>query len=174
MSEVTQRLVDEILLSTVSVLTSERLAQIKDDLEESPDFEQAALKSVEKSVEKFFKKLETKEPQPQFNNVVEFVEKFLSKLYPYTEDRERDVKWTRYWWKHQEAVFRLTGLWHRYEQLRINEPSTYTETFLRVYADYHMRQLMAVDGVFDSCRREDSPSIPLPTEPLQKKEKTEA
>ncbi|MGV0358891.1 DUF4913 domain-containing protein [Corynebacterium mastitidis] len=72
----------------------------------------------------------------KYPTVYHFVEEFLAVMYP-TAD-ERDARWAPYWFRHREAVIRLTALWKRFEQLRVEEPTTYMETFLRVHGDYHM------------------------------------
>ena len=62
---------------------------------------------------------------------------------------------------------RLEALWLRFESLRQDEPATYMETFFRVHADYHMRVLMGENSVMQDCRREDTPTISLPTSPVE-------
>ena len=104
--------------------------------------------------------------ETQFSSVYEFVDNFLVVMYPTTQVRADDVRWTSRWWAHPEAVMRLTALWMRYEQLRQAEPATYIETFLRGHGDYHMARLMAPEGVFDDCRRMDMPSLPLKSDPV--------
>ena len=94
-------------------------------------------------------------PEPQFPSVYEFVDCLIL------------PKWSAHWWAHPEAVARLDSLWRRYEFLRVDEPATFLETFLRNHADYHMRQLMADSSVFADCRREDTPTIPLPSAPMK-------
>lgn len=100
-----------------------------------------------------------------YPTVYHFVEEFIAVMYP--SANERDARWAPYWFRHKEAVARLTALWHRFEQLREEEPATYVETFLRVHGDYHMGVLQRSGGVFDECRREDTPSKPLRCMPLE-------
>ncbi|PLW00138.1 hypothetical protein BRL53_05235 [Corynebacterium ulcerans] len=106
--------------------------------------------------------IETKYP-----SVYEFVDKVIRPAYAVTEERLSETNWASRWWAHPEAVLRLDALWRRFEQLRIAEPATFMETFLRVHADYHMAKLMRPDGVFADCRREDSPSIALPSDSIE-------
>lgn len=95
----------------------------------------------------------------EYPTVYHFVEEFLAVMYPSAD--ERDARWAPYWFRHREAMTRLEALWKRYEQLRVEEPTTYMETFLRVHGDYHMEVLQRPDGVFAQCGREDTPSVPL-------------
>ncbi|KAB1922013.1 DUF4913 domain-containing protein [Corynebacterium matruchotii] len=106
-------------------------------------------------------------PEPQFPSVYEFVDCLILPMYGSAGSRIRSVKWSAHWWAHPEAVARLDSLWRRYEFLRVDEPATFLETFLRNHADYHMRQLMADSSVFADCRREDTPTIPLPSAPMK-------
>ena len=108
--------------------------------------------------------------ETQFPTVYEFVDRLILPMYGATGSRIRSVNWSARWWAHPEAVARLDRLWRRYEYLRVNEPVTFLETFLRGHADYHMRHLMSETGVFADCRREDEPTIPLPSAPIKKKE----
>lgn len=135
--------------------TEEALEQLRDILEDK----------ISERLEKTVREIIEPE-QTQFTDVVDFVTNFLTRMYPYTSVREKEIRWTKYWWNHEEAVARLSALWLRYEQLRKAEPSTYVETFLRVHGDYHMGVLMKPGGVFDDSRREDLKSIPLPTAPI--------
>lgn len=104
--------------------------------------------------------------ETQYLSVYEFTDQLLAPLYGATEARIRSVNWSARWWAHPEAVARLDALWRRYEMLRVEEPATYMETFLRVHADYHMRQIMSETGAFADCRREDVPTVALPTTPM--------
>lgn len=137
-------------------------AQLDDD-----EVAEATSAAIERHVAEYVEKLSPPaKPDRKYSTVIEFVDEFLVIMYPYTADRAKTVRWTPFWWQHPEALMRITALWNRYEELRHAEPATFMETFLRVHADYHMRYLMAPEGVFDSCKRENQPSIPLPTAPI--------
>lgn len=105
-------------------------------------------------------------PQPRFATMFDFVDQLILPLYGTTVMQQREVNWSKKWWAHPEAIVRLNGLWKTFEKLRIEAPAVHMELFLRVHADYHMHHLMAADGVFAQCRREDQETIPLPTEPI--------
>lgn len=105
-------------------------------------------------------------PETQFLDVYQFVDELIAPLYGVTEARINETRWAKTWWAHADVVLRLDSLWRRYEQLRISEPATFLETFLRSHADYHMRYLMRYDGVMADCRRQDMPTLPLPVDPI--------
>lgn len=104
--------------------------------------------------------------ESQFLSVYEFVDQIITPMYATSATRANRANWAKRWWAHPEAVARLDALWRRYEQLRMDEPGTFFESFLRGHADYHMRYLMKDDGVFADCRNEDTPSVPLASEPI--------
>lgn len=108
------------------------------------------------------------EPELQFPSVYEFVDRIILPFYGTSQARLSQVNWSARWWAHPEVIARLEGLWMRYEMLRIQEPGTYMETFLRVHADYHMRYLMGETSVLQDCRREDTPTLPLPTSDVER------
>ncbi|MHA2788323.1 DUF4913 domain-containing protein [Corynebacterium sp. S7] len=105
----------------------------------------------------------------RFPTMYEFVDEIILPYYGTASTRIGQVNWGRRWWSHPEIVARLEALWLRYETLRQEEPATYMETFFRVHADYHMRQLMGETSVLQDCRREDMPTLPLPTSPVEEK-----
>lgn len=167
MSEMIKQKVEQALLAPALSEVGPHIGELAKAYGQDNNIAELVLEFVEEELGSIKTGLESKPPaEPQFASVFEFVDDWLLKVYPYTQARERSVKWTPFWWSHPEAVLRLTGLWQRFENLRVSEPATYLETFLRVHADYHMRFLMADEGIFDDSRREDTPSIPLPSAPI--------
>ncbi|AGG66196.1 DUF4913 domain-containing protein [Corynebacterium callunae] len=170
MSEMIKQKVEQALLTPALSEVGAQIGELAQAYGHDNEIAQLLLNFVENELGNIKASLDTQSiPEPQFASVFEFVDDWLLHVYPYTQARERDVKWTPFWWSHPEAVLRLTSLWQRFENLRVAEPATYLETFLRVHADYHMRVLMADEGVFDDSRREDTPSIPLPSAPIPEK-----
>lgn len=64
---------------------------------------------------------------------------------------DRDTFWCSSWWKHTEAVERLTALWITWEQAR-NEPETFS-AWWRDHLDHHLPILMSSTGPFRYCLR---------------------
>ncbi|AKK07391.1 hypothetical protein CMUST_15510 (plasmid) [Corynebacterium mustelae] len=102
---------------------------------------------------------------PRFASLFDFVDQFILPMYGTTQMHQGSVNWSPKWWAHPEAIARLDGLWRTFEKLRIDAPATHVELFLRLHGDYHMRYLMQPDGVFSQCRKEDVPTVPLPSQP---------
>ncbi|MCF4006130.1 DUF4913 domain-containing protein [Corynebacterium uropygiale] len=101
---------------------------------------------------------------PYFPDVYSFVEDFLLGLYPTTLADQKQVNWNKWWYKHEFAIARLTALWMRYEQLRVEDPQAHLETFLRVHADYHMKWLMTDGEFFSRTKRTNQDACPLPSD----------
>lgn len=135
-----------------------------DEIDDFEDVEEDELDDLDNEDE------DVEESDLQFANVFEFVETFLAPIYAVGINQKKEVKWCRRWWAHPEAVYRLDCLWRRYEQLRLEEPLTYGETFLRVYGDYHMDRLMAPGQPFDACYMEHQPPVDLPIDPIPTEE----
>lgn len=141
------------------------LESLADSLADDDDFQRSVRAAVAKQTQQFASTIGgDDEPEPEFANVFEFVDQFLSRLYPVTDVRRNDVNWTGRWHEHESVVVRLSALWYRYEQLKQAEPTTYLETFLRVHADYHMDRLMADGGILADNKRNPTASHPLPTD----------
>ena len=104
-----------------------------------------------------------------YANVVEFVTEMLAPMYRRQLDpagRSNTFTWCAQWWRHEEAVSRLTGLWRAWEQPR-TDPSTGLAVWWRDYADPTMRVLFEEKGPFHGCTpRAHSPKgVPLALEP---------
>lgn len=102
--------------------------------------------------------------EPKYKSVIEFVDDFVRPMWATTRNDQDNANWSKQWYTHPEAVARLSALWRIYEVNRGRDPQNFLEGFLRVHADYHMRQLMAEGSVFSRCSSTDSPSVPLPVE----------
>lgn len=112
------------------------------------------------------------EPQQEadelvYPNVLAFVEGFLAPKYARNIHRDgisKAMVWCGQWWRHREAVSRLTGLWRAWESLR-KDPTTGLTVWWRDYADPTMRALFEEHGTFDGCTpRQHAPKVyPLVT-----------
>ena len=108
--------------------------------------------------------VEQSEQAPLYPNVFMFVDRFIRPMYEVSVARVSQVSWSEKWWNHDSVLIRMKALWRRFEQLRLDEPDTYMETFLRVHADYHMDRLLDnPPSVLIDSKKEDSPSVPLPS-----------
>ncbi|CAM4050505.1 DUF4913 domain-containing protein [Corynebacterium belfantii] len=134
-------------------------------LGDDEQFADTLRQGVAKAIEEQGAQLTAPPLQPQFANVIEFVDQFIAVMYP-SVGSVRTPNWTPRWWEHPQAVLRLTALWHRFEYLRASEPATYMETFLRVHADYHMGKLMETDGVFATVKKNPQAPTPLKTDQI--------
>lgn len=65
-----------------------------------------------------------------------------------------DTLWCPEWWRHPEAVVRVTAMWTAWEHLRL-DPSTGASVWWRDHGDYHLRVLHASDGPFVGCSPRD-------------------
>ena len=61
-----------------------------------------------------------------------------------------DTFWCPQWWKHPEALNRLTFIWMTWEQARRDPPTL--STWWREHADYHMSILMSDRGPMRYCK----------------------
>jgi hypothetical protein len=92
-------------------------------------------------------------PTLVYSTVDQFVAHLLSGTWCRPVDG-RHLTWCPSWWKHPEAVLRLTALWRSWEHLRL-DPATGLSVWLRDHADHHMRVLMDPElGPFKGCHPE--------------------
>lgn len=112
---------------------------------------------------------EQSQPQLFYPNVAQFVAEQLAPVYRRDIDlagRSTTFTWCAQWWRHEEAVSRLTGLWRAWESLR-TDPTTGLAVWWRDYADTAMRVLFDEKGPFHGCtpRAHNPKGIPLPLDP---------
>lgn len=105
-------------------------------------------------------------PEPRFADVGVFVEQMIARRLPVNLVDRRDVYWCPRWFEHPEAVLRFTALWMTYEHLRVSEPATGLDTWLRVHADHHLPRLLSERGPFGSCQSGHRRTPPLPCAPF--------
>jgi len=72
--------------------------------------------------------------------------------------------WCPHWWKHSEAVSRLTALWHAWEALH-DQPGTAFGSWYREHLDHQLPILMGPDGPFRDCANGHYASDPQPKPP---------
>jgi Domain of unknown function (DUF4913) len=61
-----------------------------------------------------------------------------------------DFRWCAQWWRHGEAISRLSSLWHSWEVLRLR-PGTGIAAWYRDYLDHQLPILMGARGPFYQC-----------------------
>ena len=93
------------------------------------------------------------EPKLYYSSVHAFVDKFLTQIY----DRPlgTGLNWCSEWWKHTEAVFYLTALWHSWEGLRASGELTAMATWIVQYLHPIMNRLMDENGPFKGCQPDE-------------------
>lgn len=88
-------------------------------------------------------------PPVQYPSVDAWVRDWL--LPVWTRDVSTDsLTWCPQWWRHPEAVARLTALWQAWEQLRL-EPGAGMSTWWRDHADHHLTVLLNSQHTFKGC-----------------------
>lgn len=102
----------------------------------------------------------------QYANVLTWVEQWL--LPSWTRDLNgAHVTWCPQWWRHPEAVMRLTALWRTWEHLRM-DAGTGLSVWWRDHADHHLPALLDSQGVFKGCGIKGHTTYPvlqLPSDP---------
>jgi len=61
-----------------------------------------------------------------------------------------EFRWCAQWWRHAEAITRLTALWHSWEAMRL-QPGTGMATWLRDHLDHQLPVLLGRTGPFSMC-----------------------
>jgi hypothetical protein len=102
-----------------------------------------------------------------FPSVDEFMTEFLAPILRRRLSRTVAI-WCPSWWRHPEAIARVTALWRAFEHLRL-DPALGMSTWWLHHADPHLRALMDPDyGPFAVCDpREGHNERELPPLPLE-------
>lgn len=165
------KIIEQLVTDAVREGLHEEIAAIVASKLEDKMGDESFTEKVDKIATEKFKEAITpvKEPEPKYKSVGEFVDDFIRPMWATTRNDQDTVNWSSKWYEHREAVSRLSALWRIYEIQRKHDPERFLEKFLRVHADYHMRQLMAEGSVFSRCSSTDTASVPLPVIPAAKK-----
>jgi hypothetical protein len=86
--------------------------------------------------------------QPVYWAVEEWVTGYFLPMFRRTLGGE--YRWCAEWWRHGEAISRLTSLWHSWEILRL-QPGTGLATWYRDHLDQQLPILMGARGPFYQC-----------------------
>jgi hypothetical protein len=98
-------------------------------------------------------------PEPVFDRLQDWVEEQFLPGYPRPLGGE--YRWCRQWWRHGEAITRLTALWHSWEVMRL-QPGTGMASWLRDYLDHQLPILLGRAGPFAGCSESEhiDPHVP--------------
>ena len=92
----------------------------------------------------------TSAPQPVYSSVEEWVTSHFLPMF--RRPLGGEYRWCPQWWRHAEAITRLTALWHTWEALRL-QPGTGMATWLRDHLDHQLPVLLGRTGRLDVLRR---------------------
>ena len=87
-------------------------------------------------------------PQPEFDRLEDWLAGYFLPMFRRTLGGE--YRWCRQWWRHGEAISRLTALWHAWEVLR-TQPATGIATWYREHLDHQLPVLLGARGPFYQC-----------------------
>lgn len=87
-------------------------------------------------------------PEPVYPDVEEWVHQHFLPMYRRPIGGE--FRWCRQWWRHAEAITRLTALWQSWEAMRL-QPGTGMANWLRDHLDHQLPLLLGRSGPFAQC-----------------------
>ena len=87
-------------------------------------------------------------PEPVYLDLADWVTDHFLPIFRRTLGGE--YRWCAQWWRHDEAVSRLTALWHSWEVLRL-QPGTGISTWYRDHLDHQLPILLGARGPFYQC-----------------------
>lgn len=89
-------------------------------------------------------------PPPVYPDVEAWV---LERFVPmYRRPLGGEHRWCYQWWRHAEAISRLTLLWHKWELMRLKDG---IDRWYRDHLDHHMPILMSARGPFYQCTEKE-------------------
>jgi hypothetical protein len=87
-------------------------------------------------------------PDPMYDSVQDWVTAHFLPMYRRPIGGE--FRWCPQWWRHAEAITRLTALWQSWEAMRL-QPGTGTANWLRDHLDHQLPILLGRSGPFAQC-----------------------
>src|SRR5262249_30334460 len=87
-------------------------------------------------------------PEPVYTAVEDWVLDYFLPMFRRTLGGE--FRWCAQWWRHSEAISRLSALWHAWEALRL-QPGTGIAAWYRDHLDHQLPILMGARGPFYQC-----------------------
>jgi len=91
-------------------------------------------------------------PDPLYASVQDWVT--IHFLPMYRRPLGGEYRWCRQWWKHAEAITRLTALWQSWEAMRL-QPGTGMISWLRDCLDHQLPVLLSRGGPFAACSEDE-------------------
>ena len=91
-------------------------------------------------------------PEPVYASVQDWVEGHF--LPVYRRPLGGEFRWCPQWWRHAEAIIRLTALWQSWEAMRL-QPGTGTANWLRDHLDHQLPVLLGRSGPFAQCSADE-------------------
>ena len=97
-------------------------------------------------------------PEPVYASVQDWVSEHFLPMY--RRPLGGEFRWCPQWWRHAEAITRLTALWQSWEAMRL-QPGTGTANWLRDHLDHQLPVLLGRSGPFAQCSEDEhiSPRI---------------
>ncbi len=97
-------------------------------------------------------------PEPVYARVQDWVSEHFLPMY--RRPLGGEFRWCPHWWRHAEAITRLTALWQSWEAMRL-QPGTGTANWLRDHLDHQLPVLLGRSGPFAQCSEDEhiSPRI---------------
>ena len=92
-------------------------------------------------------------PALLYQGVIAWVHGWLIPLYRRPVGDGRSLAWCPEWWRHPEAVVRLSALWRGFEERRA-EPGDSMSAWMRDHLDHHMPVLTDPAGPLKGCSDE--------------------
>ena len=91
-------------------------------------------------------------PEPLYASVQDWVSEHFLPMY--RRPLGGEFRWCPQWWRHAEAITRLTALWQSWEAMRL-QPGTGTASWLRDYLDHQLPVLLGRGGPFAQCSEDE-------------------
>ena len=91
-------------------------------------------------------------PRPVYDSVEEWVSCHFLPMF--RRPLGGEFRWCAQWWRHAEAITRLTALWHSWEAMRL-QPGTGMATWLRDHLDHQLPVLLGRTGPFSMCSEDE-------------------
>jgi hypothetical protein len=91
-------------------------------------------------------------PEPVYDTVQSWVTRHFLPIY--RRPLGGEYRWCPQWWRHAEAITRLTALWQSWEAMRL-QPGTGIANWLRDHLDHQLPVLLGRGGPFAHCHEDE-------------------